>query len=534
MARKLSQPSRILLLLLSLSAMLAVASLGRSASLQATTEPASANSLHGPVLGNRTPDFDEFLGIRYAKPPVGPLRWQPPQPSDGPIGKANAFGPHCAQNASPFGQESTSEDCLFLNVFTPRGAAASPQLLPVMVWIHGGNLMEGESDDFDPVRLVFRGVVVVTINYRLGALGFFALPALDAEGHPAVNYGLLDQQAALKWVKDNIEGFGGDPRNVTLFGESAGAQNVLSNIASPGAHDLFARAIEQSGAYSLILPTLAQAEAQGAAFATQAGCADQTAACLRQLPIETILANQGQGFSSTILDGTVLPQSIDVALKTGRFNRVPVMVGSNHDEGRLFIAEQFDLAGAPLTPAGYDAFVRQDFPAIADLVLSQYPTTGIPGPDLALAAIETDALFSCNTLHAGVLASQYVPAFEYEFSDEEAPELFLPPVSIPYGATHASEIQFLFDRFAQAGKGAQLSALTPLEDALADSMVRYWTNFAKDGNPNDPSLPEWDALDAREQLVESLAPRVQPISSFSTHHKCAFWNPIIQTQPLPL
>jgi para-nitrobenzyl esterase len=497
------------------------------------TEAASAAIGQTTITGITTPDLREFLGIRYAQPPVGALRWQPPQPAVAISSKADAFGPHCPQNASPFGMASTSEDCLFLNVFTPLNASAERRDLPVMVWIHGGDLTEGESDDFNPVRLVEQGVIVVTINYRLGALGFLAQKALDAEKHPGVNYGLLDQQAALKWVQDNIGGFGGNPRNVTIFGESAGGQSVLSHLVSPGARSLFARAINESGAYALILPPLAEGEAQGAAFATAAGCADQTAACLRQLPVATILANQGPGFQTAIVDGTVMPQSIDTALRTGEFNRVPVLSGSNQDEGRLFVAEEFDLSGAPLDAAEYAPVVQSDLASIADAVLQQYPLNAFPSADLAVASVLTDALFACNTLRVSTLAAPFTLIFEYEFSDTQAPEIFLPPVSFPYGATHASELQFLFD-FAPQPDTNETAPLTPREQDLARAMVRYWTNFAKDSDPNGTSVPEWTQVQADGVGIQSLVPGITNRFDFSTEHRCDFWNPIISTQALPL
>jgi para-nitrobenzyl esterase len=484
------------------------------------------------VVGLEKRDFKAFLGIRYAQPPIGELRWQPPQPAATITRKADAFGPHCPQLASPFGTPSTSEDCLFLNVFTPLDAISRHPHYPVMVWIHGGALVQGESDDFDPVHFVKQGVIVVTINYRLGALGFLAHPSLDAEAHPGVNYGLLDQQAALKWVKDNIKGFGGDPRNVTIFGQSAGGQTVLSNLVSPGARGLFARAINQSGGYSLILPTLAQAETQGAAFAAKAGCPDQSAACLRQLPVEVVLANQSSTIDTTVADGKVIPLSIDVALKDGKFHRVPIMMGSNHDEARLFVAEKFDLAGNPLTPQGYAAFLKAQLPDIAGKVLEQYPASSFPSPMLALASFETDALFACNTARAGTLAAPFVHVFEYEFKDESAPELFAPPASFNYAAAHASELQFLFD-----GLGHQpvKPPLTPAEQELAQTMVRYWTNFAKTGNPNGDRAPEWKRIGDRGTAIQSLEPDgARPVFNFSGEHKCGFWDPIISVQAFPL
>src|ERR1700677_3270820 len=234
-----------------------------------------AGTANGAVRGLVNGAVDEFLGIPYAAPPVGPLRWQPPQPAASWSGVRDAtqFAPHCPQLASPFGQASTSEDCLFLNVFTPsRGEAGARH--PVMVWIHGGALVTGESNDYDPTKLVEDGVTVVTINYRLGALGFLADPALaDANGQSG-DYGLMDQQAALRWVQRNIANFGGNPRNVTLFGESAGGLSVLSQVASPAARGLFAKAIAESGSYNLTQASLASAETAGQAFAAKAGCAD--------------------------------------------------------------------------------------------------------------------------------------------------------------------------------------------------------------------------------------------------------------------
>ncbi|HEX9489274.1 MAG TPA: carboxylesterase family protein, partial [Stellaceae bacterium] len=237
----------------------------------------------GPVKGLSAPTMREFLGIPYAAAPVGDLRWRPPQPHARWSAPRDAthFASHCAQNASPFGAASVSEDCLYLNVYTPDDGRDDH---PVMVWIHGGALVVGESDDYNPVRMVEQGdVVVVTINYRLGLLGYMAHPALSAESveHISGNYGLMDQQFALEWVQRNIGRFGGDRDRVTLFGESAGGLSTLSNVASPRAAGLFQRAIVESGAYALHLPSLAIAEAQGSAVATSLGCS--TAACLRSL-----------------------------------------------------------------------------------------------------------------------------------------------------------------------------------------------------------------------------------------------------------
>ena len=285
----------------------------------------------GTVRGQAVADTDEFLGIPYGAPPVGALRWQPPRPAAPWRGvrPATSYAPHCPQSPSTFGQASTSEDCLYLNVFTP--ATSTARNLPVMVWVHGGSLLTGESNDYNPAELVRHGVVVVTINYRLGALGFLADAALASRrGGPSGNYGLMDQQAALRWVQRNIRGFGGDPGDVTLFGESAGGLSTLAQLASPGARGLFQRAIVESGTYQLTQQPLAAAEAAGQAFAAKAGCAStasakNTAACLRGLPVSTILANENPVGYTPDVDGAVLTQSVKTALARGQFNRVPVV-----------------------------------------------------------------------------------------------------------------------------------------------------------------------------------------------------------------
>ena len=267
----------------------------------------------GPVRGVDTAGGREFLGIPYAAPPVGDLRWRAPRPPAPWVlpRDASQFAPHCSQVASPFGVASASEDCLYLNVYAPGDALFGH---PVMVYIHGGAFQTGESDDYGPHKLVDQGIVVVTINYRLGSLGFFADPTLTAESPEGTsgNYGVMDQQEALRWVRRNIVAFGGDPNNVTIFGESAGGASVHTHLASPKSRGLFQRAIAESGAYTLTQPTLAAAEAEGTAFATAVGCPGQDAACLRAVPVATLLANQSLSATAYLpnVDGTILTQSV--------------------------------------------------------------------------------------------------------------------------------------------------------------------------------------------------------------------------------
>src|ERR1700691_2048234 len=398
---------------------------------QAASGPLAATA-NGAVRGLASGAVDEFLGIPYAAPPVGALRWQPPQPAASWSGvrAATQFAPHCPQVAGPFGEASTSEDCLYLNVFTPTGGG----LHPVMVWIHGGALVSGESNDYDPAGLVADGVTVVTINYRLGALGFLAHPALGGPNGQSGDYGLMDQQAALRWVQRNIANFGGDPRNVTIFGESAGGLSVLSQVASPQARGLFAKAIAESGSYNLTQTSLASAETAGQAFATQAGCASQTAACLRSLPVSTILADQDASGYTPNINSEVLPTSIGTAFATGDFNRVPIINGTNHDEWRLFVALS-ELEGSPVTAANYQAMISSTLgvPASAAAGISaEYPLSAYSSPAVALGAVGTDAIFACPALVAEEDLSKYTPTYAYEFNDENAPERFLPSLGFPY------------------------------------------------------------------------------------------------------
>jgi para-nitrobenzyl esterase len=388
-----------------------------------------------------------------------------------------------------------------------------------MVWIHGGALVTGESDDYAPDGLVEDGVTVVTINYRLGALGFLAHPALaDANGQSG-DYGLEDQQAALRWVQRNIASFGGDPHDVTIFGESAGGLSTLSQVASPQARGLFERAIVESGSYNLTQAPLSGAEAAGAAFAARAGCASQTAACLRSLPVSTILADQNAAGYTPNLNSEVLPQTLKTAFAAGDFNRVPIINGTNRDEWRLFVALG-ELTGSPVTAANYQSMISSTLgvtPAVAAVIAARYPLTAFPSPSVALGAVGTDAIFACPALTIDQSVSRFVPAFAYEFNDESAPEEFLPPVSFPYGAAHASEIQYVMD-LPTAAFPATLSAQ---QNQLARIMQRYWTNFAKRGFPS----PFWPPFSNLTQRMRSLAPPApQTETGFASTHNCAFWT----------
>jgi para-nitrobenzyl esterase len=475
----------------------------------------------GTLRGKRVGATNEFLGLPYAAPPVGKLRWRPPQaPAHWRgIRSATTFAPHCPQPASLFGRASTSENCLFLNVYEP--ASPRGRRLPVMVWIHGGALVDGESDDYNPAGLVADGVIVVTINYRLGALGFLAHPALASRpGGPSGDYGLMDQQAALRWVKRNIRAFGGNPANVTLFGESAGGQSVLLQLISPGARGLFERAIVESGGYAEYPVSLASAEKSGEAFAAKAGCTSQTAACLRKLPVKTILADEDQTGATADIDGLVLTKPLKTALADGDFNRVPVIDGSNHDEWRLFVAIS-TFEGHKVTAANYVSMIASTLMQplqIAEVIAEQYPLKSYKSPALALSAVGTDAIFSCPTLLLDQDMAKYVPVYAYEFSDEHAPNTY-PNPGFPYGATHASELQYLFG--LPAGDHGKLSAS---QQRLATAMRAEWTSFATSGKPAAKGAAGWSRwTQAAQKMLSLVPPEPKVATNFSAEHKCGFW-----------
>lgn len=390
-----------------------------------------------------------------------------------------------------------------------------------MVWIHGGAYVSGESDDYDPSGLVADGVIVVTINYRLGALGFLAHPALaDRRGGPAGDYGLMDQQAALRWVQRNIASFGGNPHNVTIFGESAGGQSVLLQLASPGARGLFAKAIAESGGYALRPATLATAEAAGRAFAAKAGCASQTAKCLRSLPVSAILADQNQSGASADIDGLVLTQPMKAAFTSGDFSHVPVINGSNHDEWRLFVALAA-FEGHRVTAANYQSMIASTLhqsQRIASLIASQYPLSHYRSPALALSTLGTDAIFSCPTLLLDQAMSKYVPTYAYEFNDENAPARY-PSPGFPYGAAHASELQYLFGLPTSAP-----GSFSAGQQRLATAMRQEWTSFAKSAVPSASGAAAWPRFTADGQAMLSLVPP-KPVreTSFAAEHHCSFW-----------
>ncbi|MGA7301999.1 MAG: carboxylesterase family protein [Candidatus Sulfotelmatobacter sp.] len=497
----------------------------------------------GLVIGSTMDGVNQFLGIPYAAPPVGALRWRPP--------KRYGFFPGLVLQATQFGSECTqagggSENCLFLNVFTPQRKSddgwhdRDRRGLPVMFWIHGGGLINGSSTPYNPEQFVKKGVIVVTINYRLGFLGFFAQSAIDAEGHLSGNYGLMDQQFALGWVRRNIASFGGDPDRITIFGESAGGQSVYAQLASPLASGLFRGAISESGSYAEFqnyfsnIVTLAVAETEGttavpsgAAIADSVGCTDQTAACLRAVPASTIVAAEPFPLYPFV-DGTLLAQTMSAAFASGEFNRVPVISGTNHDEYRLFVALDYDLVENPiLNSAEYDTAVTALWgPALASPVLALYSFAGYPNGGEALGASGTDGVFSCAVRVADQSLAKFVPTYTYEFNDENAPppqSAFGGLLTFPLGAYHSSELPYLFPGIDVFDLPVTLSSQ---QMELSDAMVSYWTQFAKTGDPNSPGEPFWSPYSASTDQFQSLIPPMPVVeSNFDSSHRCSvFWD----------
>lgn len=507
---------------------LALAASAHATRAQSLPSP-TVQTMEGPVVGTVTATIATFLGIPYAEPPVGELRWRPPQPRapwTEPL-DATRFGPQCPAPTA------TNEDCLFLNVYVPtkalRAAQNGGRRYPVMLWIHGGAYFLGSGSQFDPTTMVTQGdVIVVTINYRLGALGFLAHPALSAESPygGSGNYGIMDQQLALQWVQRNIAAFGGNPRRVTIFGESAGGNSVFTHLVSPTAKGLFQRAISQSGTSEQRLPTLAEAEAMGQAFASAVGCTDQTAECLRAVPVETLVEHQSLlgnpaliGIAATPnVDGHVLPSSIDAALASGKFHRVPVMNGTTRDEMRLYIALYVNREIGPLTPELLPVLTSVFFGPRTPEVLAAYPTSDYPSLDLCYTAFLTDYIFACPAFEADLAMAKRTRVYAYEFADENAFTLGFPPATFPYGASHGFELPYLFD---YAGYDPMF---TPEQEALSDDMIRAWTNFAKYGEPGGGWRPLRRSGDG---WLASLVPpgRVyRPMSEFDAFHKCWFWK----------
>lgn len=469
----------------------------------------------GWVRGAAHADYREFQGIPYAAPPVGNLRWQAPTPRAPWSGvlPATKPGPRCAQHESVTGTPaSEAEDCLYLNVTTPR----KPGLRPVMVWLHGGGFVEGAGSEYDAHRLAVRGgVVVVTINYRLGIFGNFGYPGLAGSGA----FGLQDQQAALRWVRQNARAFGGNPHNVTIFGQSAGGQSVCAQLTSPAAAGLFQRAIIQSAFCTRNIPANAllpglpavppweapqSLAARGQQITKAIGCADLQ--CLRDKKPSTLMPYFGY-FAGLSYGSTTLPENPTEAIRAGRIHRVPVMSGTTRDEG-TFLQALNDFEFGELTKSQYDKYLTA-FGAHEPEVASRYPVGKSYSHNWA--SIVTDSGLACPTLERNGFLARRVPVYAYEFADRTAPPV-LKPATYPYGAYHSADAVYLFD----LTEGTVRPTLDPRQQRLATAMIDYWTAFAGTGSPNVGGLPRWSG-------TMSLAPDALKPVDVGREHQCEFW-----------
>jgi para-nitrobenzyl esterase len=521
----------------------------------------------GPVQATERGAMRSYFAIPFAAPPVGDLRWRAPQPPvawTAPIAKTASASACLQTGRTQMRAAGESEDCLYLDVHTPAAAAKGP--LPVMVWIYGGAFTTGGTAFYsDPGRLVAKGVIVVAMNYRLGAMGFLAHPALRDAAGSAGDYGIMDQQAALTWVRANIAAFGGDPRNVTIFGESAGGFSVLTHLASPLSKGLFEKAIIESGDYGVSGQlTQAEMEAKGVAAVQKTlaaasnapadpACAAEavTAACLRGMPGAVIRAHLMSDFATGVgnvvpsVDGKVLPKTIKATFAAGENNKVPVINGSNQDENLLFVAigemvarmsakppvldpaNRSFLMTAQAYQAGAVRMAAETGVPAADLTgkyypLAKYGTDVALQPSLATAAAGTDNTFSCNGANVSArIAAQGGPVWMYEFRDRTAPLILAAAMggkyflSTPQGPGHASELLYLFN-MADLGTGER--------QALADTMSTYWTNFARTGDPNGPGAPKWPPFKTGQVQALDVASgggvKPMPASAFTAEHQC--------------
>lgn len=475
----------------------------------------NVRSTGGPLQGVVADGVASFKGIPFAAPPVGDLRWKAPQPAKAWAGvkKADAYAPGCMQDAGMVkmmgAAASVSEDCLYLNVWT--AAKTANERRPVMVWIHGGAFVGGMTGTpmFDGTKFAQKGVVLVSIAYRLGVFGFLAHPELSREsGRGSGTYGIQDMIAALQWVKKNIAQFGGDPSRVTIFGESAGGIAVGMLAAAPPAKGLFQRAISESGGSfapprianeaGQNVPTLKLAESNGEAFLKKLGAADIKAA--RALPAEQIQKAAGGGMGSgggfwPVADGYVLPGDPYERYAKGRFNDTPILVGTNSNEGGLFMR-------GPVTPASFEKQIRSGYGDRADVILNAYPHATDAEAARASADVFREFAFAWPTWAWARMQSRKGKgkAFVYYF-DHRTP-------ASPDGANHGAEISYVFGNFGGPG-----GAPSPEDLALSDLIRSYWINFAATADPNGPGLPQWPAFTEKDQRVMYFngTPSAKPI-----------------------
>ncbi|MFF5777622.1 carboxylesterase/lipase family protein [Streptomyces virginiae] len=511
-----------------------------TASPSPSTSPSGGSSSHpvvtvaqGALRGRSRDGAQEFLGVPYAAPPVGDARLRAPAPPPRWTGvrEATRQSPACLQ-FSPFGLSdpaAADEDCLYLDVYRPRTARPGARL-PVIVWMHGGAYSQGTGTQFGGRTMAdLTGSVVVSINYRLGQLGYLQLPELGRENAlRSGSFGLMDQLAALRWTRANIDAFGGNPGSVTISGQSAGSGSVCALLAAPSAAGLFHRAVLQSGPCTLLgTPDRAEAEAQARSFAAAAGCvaSAEMAACLRAASgpalVEAARALPTRGPAAG--DG-LLPVAPAQAIGSGAWNKVPVLIGSTRSEARFFVA----LTQPYLTAEQYTAQILSAHGAAGPEVLARYPVATYGSPYLALSAVMTDSTFACHTAWTAQLFAAQVPTYVYEFDDPRSPTLAGAQVpGLDESNAHSAELAYLHD-FTMGER-----PLTPVQVALGNRMKRYWAAFARFGAPVVAGQAPWPPTGVGSGagaagVVLTLDPaETRTTTSFGAEHQCAFWR----TQP---
>lgn len=484
-----------------------------ASSLHSPRVTIDSGTLEGNPLG---PHGAAFLGIPYASQPVGNLRWKSPQlpPKWSGIRDAKAYGPACPQTPSGWLPEmlgikkmKTDEACLYLNVWTPDLTGKAK--LPVFVWVHGGGNVEG-SGEWPPLgaTLARQGIVVVSLNYRLGAFGFFAYPALSAESrhHVSGNYGHLDQVAALRWVRRNIARFGGNPNQVTIGGQSSGALDVCNLMASPIASGLFQRAILESGVcVDSVYPTLHAAEANGALLVKDLGVqpGPRALAELRAIPAQKILETADGDQQVDLepdIDGWFFPQQPAITFAHGQQAKVAVLDGSNEDEVSIFASPIVGgKSNRPKTVAAYKNWLQQEFGNYANQVFAEYPAHSDAAVPEVFRKMFSDFDFGFGArLLAADTARIGQPAFLYHFTYVGAGEF------APLGAFHSEELMFLSKKYWTTW------VHRPYDKTLSHAIIGYWVQFVKTGNPNGRGLPAWPAYRPRTDLAQQLGRRIGP------------------------
>jgi para-nitrobenzyl esterase len=537
--------SVVALLTAAVIAIVAVGPSANSASAQSVACAAgtTVQTASGPICGTTASGVNQWLGIPYAAPPVGALRWQPPQaPTPWTSTLATtSFGNVCVQAVGT--QIAGSEDCLYLNVWAPAGATSRSHL-PVLVNIHGGGFVggSGESGDWSSWANT-QNEVVVSINYRLGIFGFLANSALGAHSG---DYGLQDQQFALRWVQRNVARFGGDASQVTIDGASAGGSSMCDQIASPTAAGLFHQAMIFSGHYNDVtgaaaglevqdckgaLPTVHHANVIGGQFAAAVGCGSGTPAavaqCLRAVAPTTVFQVAGGGYQlggqgtvAPTLNGSTLVATLPEELKTGAFNRVPVINGVARDEA---------IVGAATTPASYAQLVQQQYGRWAPEVLQRYPLSHYDSPFVAFRTVTADSNGVCPALTTDTKFSRWVPVYGYEVDDGGAAPLqyeggSFPDPTDPNGSYHVADFFFL----------QSVSGLDPDDAVMSDEEVSDFGAFVRSGNPSGTGTIPWPQFNSTKNVL-SLQPggdsEAMSATQITADHNCGFWNKVASSAP---